>query len=92
MSLFRRKKENEKPVLAAVIRNPVISGIYEDLLRTNQIPYLIRQEGAGGYVKILLGGGIVPDCFYVAPGDLAKARELYTAYLDTEIKEPENEE
>ena len=92
MNLFHKKQENDEPVLAVTVSNPVSSGIFEDLLRENEIPYLLRQQGAGGYVKILMGGGVVPDHFYVAPQHLEKARELYHAYLDTEVEDLEEED
>ena len=92
MSFFSKKKNDGDPVLAASIVNPVTSGIFADLLHTNGIPFMIRQNGAGGYVKILMGGGLVPDCFYVAPADLEKARELYEVYLNTEAEASEEED
>ena len=93
MIFFKKKQKDEtEPVLAAAILNPVTSGIFADLLRTNGIPYLLRQKGAGGTLKIILGGGLMPDYFYVAPGDLEKARELYEIYLNTETEESEEED
>lgn len=61
MSFFKwgRKKETEpdenEPVLAAVIKNPVTSEIFQDILKENGIPFICRQDGAGGSVKLLLG-------------------------------------
>ena len=88
MRFFHKKQAGEnEPVVAATVFNPVDSGIFEDLLRKNGIPYLIRQHGAGGYFKILAGGGVVPDCFYVRPEHLAQAKALYRAYFETETDE-----
>ncbi len=90
MSIFSKKERKDDPVLAVSIVNPVSSGIYRDLLKENGIPFLCKQQGAGGYLKILVGGGFVPDCYYVAPEDLDRAKELYEVYLGTEV-EPEEE-
>ena len=86
-----RKKEEEpdenEPVLAAVIKNPVTSEIFQDILKENGIPFICRQDGA---VKLLLGAGVVPDNIYVAVKNYETARGLYEAYLQTEV-EPEEE-
>ena len=94
MSFFKwgRKKEPEpdenEPVLAAVIKNPVTSEIFQDILKENGIPCICRQDGAGGSVKLLLGAGVVPDNIYVAARNYETARGLYEAYLATEIESP----
>ena len=91
MSFFKRKKEEIKeesgPVVAAIISNPVSSAVFQDMLKENGIPFICRQEGAGGSVKLLLGGGIVPDYIFVSAKNYNRARELYEVYL---LKEPEN--
>ncbi len=92
MSFFKwgRKKETEpdenEPVLAAVIKNPVTSEIFQDILKENGIPFICRQDS----VKLLLGAGDVPDNIYVAAKNYETARGLYEAYLQTEV-EPEEE-
>lgn len=90
MSFFKRKKENKQdenePVVAAIISNPVSSAVFQDMLKENGIPFICRQEGAGGSVKLLLGGGIVPDYILVSAKNYERARELYEVYL---LNEPE---
>ena len=90
MSFFKRKKENKQdenePVVAAIISNPVSSVVFQDMLKENGIPFICRQEGAGGSVKLLLGGGIVPDYILVSAKNYERARELYEVYL---LNEPE---
>ena len=50
MSFFKwvRKKEEEphenEPVLAAVIKNPVTSEIFQDILKENGIPFTLRRK------------------------------------------------
>ena len=91
MSFFKRKKENKQeenePVVAAVITNPVSSAVFQDMLKENGIPFVCRQQGAGGSVKLLLGGGIVPDYILVSPKNYARARELYEVYLLNETED-----
>ena len=98
MSFFKRKKEEKKdenePVVAAIINNPVSSAVFQDMLKENGIPFICRQEGAGGSVKLLLGGGIVPDYILVSAKNYERARELYEVYLLNETEEcdfPEEE-
>lgn len=90
MSFFKRKKEDKQdenePVVAAIISNPVSSAVFQDMLKENGIPFVCRQEGAGGSVKLLLGGGIVPDYIFVSARNYERARELYEVYL---LNEPE---
>lgn len=92
MIFFKRKRKEEKtddgnePVLAAIIKDPVTSEIFQDILKENGIPFICRQEGAGGSLKLLLGAGVVPDDIYVAAKNHEKARGLYEAYLKTEVE------
>lgn len=92
MIFFKRKRKEEKtddgnePVLAAIIKNPITSEIFQDILKENGIPFICRQEGAGGSLKLLLGAGVVPDDIYVAAKNYEKARGLYEAYLKTEVE------
>ena len=98
MSFFKRKKEEKtdenEPVVAAIINNPVSSAVFQDMLKENGIPFICRQEGSGGSVKLLLGGGIVPDYILVSAKNYERARELYEVYLLNETEDgdfPEEE-
>lgn len=94
MSFFKRgenKPADSEPVLAVTVLNPVSSAIYQDMLRENGIPFICRQNGAGGYLKILFGGGLVPDNFYVTGEYLEKAQELYRVYIEPETQIEEEE-
>lgn len=96
MSFFKRKKEKKQdenePVVAAIISNPVSSAVFQDMLKENGIPFVCRQQGAGGSVKLLLGGGIVPDYILVSDKNYERARELYEVYLLNEPEEGDFEE
>ena len=95
MGLFCRKRERQEktvtPVLVAVIENTTESEIFQDILRENNIPFICRQEGAGAYLKVLAGGLLVADSIYVEESNLQRAKELYEAYLKTEIEHLEEE-
>lgn len=90
MSFFKRQKEHKQdenePVVAAIISNPVSSAVFQDMLKENGIPFICRQQGAGGSLKLLLGGGIVPDYILVSARNYERARELYEVYLLNETE------
>ena len=96
MSFFKRKKEEKQvenePVVAAIISNPVSSVVFQDMLKENGIPFVCRQQGAGGSVKLLLGGGNVPDYIFVSNKNYERARELYEVYLLNESENGDFEE
>lgn len=86
MGLFSLKKKevnkgNNEPVVAAVVQNTVSSEIYQDILRQNNIRFICRQQGAGGYLKHLIGSAAIPDYIYVKSEDYEQARELYETYI-----------
>lgn len=80
----KEEKQDTQPVLAAVIQNTVSSEIYQDMLRENGIPFVCRQQGAGGYIKILTGGLFIADSIYVNECDLERAKELFENYIETD--------
>ena len=85
--LFKRKKKDEKaPVLVASVM-PAFSGMYRDLLEQNNIRYICSQKGAGGHLRIITGGLLVPDNFYVNKEDYEKALEIYNAFSEVELEE-----
>lgn len=88
--MFLKKKEKAKkngPKLVAVIPNTVDSEIYQDLLKTNGIPFICNQLGAGGYIKIVAGSLLVTDRIYVNEEDYEKAKELFDLYIERDNSE-----
>lgn len=86
MGLFSFKKKDmvessSEPVVVAVISNTVSSEIYQDILRQNNVRFICRQQGAGGYLKHLIGSASIPDYIYVKSDDYEQARELYETYI-----------
>lgn len=66
---------------------PNFVGMYSEILRDNDIPFIARQEGVAGYMKIVTGGLLIPENFYVKPEDYDKALELYNAFIEIEAEE-----
>lgn len=63
---------------------PNFAGMYAEILRDNDISFIARQEGVAGYMKIVTGGLLTPENFYVKPEDYDKALELYNAFIEIE--------
>ncbi len=85
---FKRKNKDEYDgfkLVKAVM--PAFAGMYSELLKENGIPFIARQEGVAGYMKIVTGGLLIPENFYVKPQDYEKALEIYNAFIETEAEE-----
>ena len=77
----KTKKEYDGLRLVKAVM-PNFAGMYAELLRDNDIPFIARQEGVAGYMKIVTGGLLTPENFYVKPEDYDKALELYNAFIE----------
>ena len=83
---FKRKNKNEYDGLRLVKEvMPAYAGMYGELLRENGIPFMARQDGVGGFFKVVTGW--VPDDYYVRPEDYEKALEIYNAFIEVEAEE-----
>ncbi len=69
------------------ISDLVASAIFQEILKDNEIPFVCRQPGAGGYIKILTGGLLTTDEIIVEEDDFERASELYEAYFNAENTE-----
>ncbi len=78
----REVSKPKEPALVASVSNTVLSEVYQDLLRENNIPFICRRDGANGYLKVITGGFLVTDDIYVKEEDYTKARELYDNYIN----------
>ena len=74
--------KSKEPSFVVSISNTVLSEVYQDLLRENNIPFICRRDGANGYLKVITGGFLVTDDIYVKEEDYTKARELYDNYIN----------
>lgn len=85
---FKRKNKNEYDGLRLVKEvMPAFAGMYGELLKENGIPFMARQDGVAGYMKIVTGGLLIPESFYVRPEDYDKALEIYNAFIEIEAEE-----
>ena len=85
---FKRKNKNEYDGLRLVKEVlPAYSGLYAELLKENKVPFIVRQEGVAGYMKVVTGGLLMPESFYVKPEDYDKALEIYNAFSEIEAEE-----
>ncbi len=78
----KEKADDNSPVMVASILDNSLSGIYQDILKENSIPFICRQQGAGGYLKVVTGGLGISDNIYVSKENYAKAKELYDLYVE----------
>lgn len=82
----KEKKDNNELVFVASIM-PAYSGIYCEILKENGIPFINREQRTGGYLRIVTGGLLVPDDFYVNETDYQRAFDLYKAFIEPELEE-----
>lgn len=92
--IFAKKQtaDNIEPTFVVGISNTVLCEIFKDLLKENNIPFICRQNGAGGYIKVLTGGFLVTDNIYVRPEHYNKAKELYDNYIEGKAEFSDSEE
>ncbi len=79
----RSLEKSDEPVLVTVISDTLTCEMYQNLLKENNIPFICRQQGAGGYLKHYTGGFLIADYIYVNKKDYDTAKELYDNYIDS---------
>ncbi len=81
MSNGMRRGWNMSKKLLAVIDDKIELFLYEGILKNNNIPYEIKQNGADGYKKIIMGVGA-----YSVPADIYVPEEFYEKAVElTEV-------
>ena len=91
MSVFKKKENKKDGLLLVASVMPAFSGMFSDLLRQEDIPFICREQRSGGCLKIVTGALLVPDDFYVAEKDYARAKEIYESFI-VPTEESEQEE
>ncbi len=83
MGLFKKKKKDDtnEPILVATISDTALCGMYQDLLKSNNIPFICRKNGSAGYMDILFGGYLVYENIFVHKENYEAAKELYDTYV-----------
>ena len=73
----------KEPVLLASIEDIVSAEIFEDILKTNKIPYSTG-ESEGNSMRVVFGGGFSAVEIYVDSSDFEAAEKLYNEFLENE--------
>lgn len=58
------------------ISNEIELAMIKEILADNNIPYIIKEYGAGGYMRIISGGSLFSGDIIVSKFDLDKANDL----------------
>lgn len=77
----KENKNNEEQdeidlVKLVTVHNSYELGIVESILKDNKIPYIVRETGANGYLKITTGALLMPTDIMVEKSYLEKAKSL----------------
>ncbi len=58
------------------ISNEIELGMIKEILEDNDIPYLIKDHGSGGYIRIISGGSFFGTDIMINKDDFDKANSL----------------
>ena len=58
------------------ISNEIELGMIKEILDDNNIPYIIKNDGSGGYMRIITGGSSFVTDVMVKEADLDKSNDL----------------
>lgn len=76
--------KDEGVSLLATLFDEVSVAMYEDILRDADIPYLRRDRGAGGAMRIIMGASLSAVDIYVPADRLDEAQALFTEAEESE--------
>jgi hypothetical protein len=85
--LDRESARDEDMALLATLYDDVLLSLYEELLRSENIPYLKKDRGAGSAVRILMGNNLYGTDLFVQKERLEEATLLITPANGAEIEE-----
>lgn len=83
-------QDGELELLTTVYDNTLLP-IIESILRDAEIPYLLKERGSGGVMKVVMGFSTMGTDVYVRREQVALATELITPPEDAEGDEEESE-
>ncbi|MBQ3064285.1 MAG: DUF2007 domain-containing protein [Clostridia bacterium] len=63
--------------LLATLYDDISATMYEEILRDAEIPFLKKDRGAGGAMRIIMGGTLSAIDIYVPTDRLAEAEALF---------------
>ena len=79
-----RPAKVEDLVLLSTFNDPVTLSIAEELLTEGGIPFLKKERGAGGVVRMIVGFQTFCSDIFVLPDDLDKANEILLPLFESE--------
>ncbi|NLK43211.1 MAG: DUF2007 domain-containing protein [Tissierellia bacterium] len=87
--MFDKNKGNQENkdiqlVLLKTVNNNIELGLITNLLEENNIPYLLRDPGTGGYMRIIGGGSIYGTDILVEESFFERASEIIGSITLTE--------
>ena len=83
---------DEGLALLATLYDDILLSMYEELLKEENIPYLKKDRGTGGAMRIMMGQSFYGTDIYVPEGELERALELITPADGATFEETEAEE
>ena len=84
-------QDGELELLTTVYDNTLLP-IIESILRDTEIPYLLKERGSGGVMKIVMGFSTMGTDVFVRKEQLELATELITPPEDGEAEAEEESE
>ena len=90
--LDRESARDEDMALLATLHDDMLLSLYEELLRSESIPYLKKDRGAGSAVRILMGSNLYGTDLFVQKERLEEAQQLITPQNGAEFEETTSEE
>ena len=78
-------------VLLRTFHDDVSVAMAEEVLRDEEIPFIKKDRGSGGVVRIISGYSMYGTDLFVAPDDLEKASALMEALFDVDVVLDEDE-
>ncbi len=89
---YNEEKEDEIELVKLVtVHNSFELGIVESTLKGNHIPYIVREKGVGGILKITTGALLTDADIMVERSSLAKAKDLTEMVINETIDEDEED-
>ena len=73
---MKNNVENVNIIKLRSISNEIELGMIKEILDDNNIPYIIKNHGSGGYIRIITGGSSFATDVMVKESDFDKSNNL----------------
>ena len=84
MSNLFAGRDDDGTMLLTTASNKIELVLIQGLLEDSEIPYIIKDKGAGDYMRIAAGFSIYGTDVRVSATDYERAKELIDAYMSAE--------